>query len=166
MGFLEELMGEVGAASTAGAQATAAPQAGAHAAVTQAVLGMLAEQGGGGLAGLTQGFTQGGLGSLVQSWISTGPNQPATPAHIEQGMGSGMVAQIAERAGVSPQVASTALAVVLPIVVNKLTPQGQVPPQNELGSLFGGLLGGAQTGGGQVGGGLGGLLGGLLSGRK
>jgi uncharacterized protein YidB (DUF937 family) len=96
----------------------------------------------GGLAGLVNQFEQAGLGSLVSSWVGTGPNLPATPAHIEQGLGADTVAQLAKKAGVSPQVASALLAVALPALINKLTPQGQVPSQSSLQSSLGGLLGG------------------------
>jgi uncharacterized protein YidB (DUF937 family) len=96
----------------------------------------------GGLGGLVNQFEQAGLGSLVNSWVGGGPNQPATPAHIEQGLGADAVAQLAKKAGVTPQVASALLAVALPILINKLTPQGRVPSQASLQSSLGGLLGG------------------------
>jgi uncharacterized protein YidB (DUF937 family) len=159
MGLLDELMGEVASQASPGA---AAP-GGEHAAMTEALLGMLGQQGGSGLAGMASSFQQGGLGHLVESWISTGPNQPATAAQVEQGLGGPALAQLAQRAGVSPQVASALLATVLPVVVNKLTPQGQVPTQDALGSLLGAALGGGSGGGGGL---VGGLLGGLLGGKQ
>jgi uncharacterized protein YidB (DUF937 family) len=149
MGLFDELMGEV-------AGAAGGPAAGGdHAAMTQALLGMLGEQGSGGLESLVSGFHAGGLGDLMSSWVGTGPNQPATGAQIEQGLGGGVLDQLAQRAGLSKQAALSVLAVVLPLVVNKLTPRGQLPAGHELGGLLGGLLGG----------GGGGLLGGLLGGR-
>jgi len=106
-------------------------------------LGSLAGAGGaGGLGGLVNQFEQAGLGDLMSSWVGTGANQPATPAHIEQGLGADGLAQLAKKAGLSPQVAASLLAVALPMLINKLTPQGQVPPQASLQSSLGGLLGG------------------------
>jgi uncharacterized protein YidB (DUF937 family) len=161
MGLLEELMGAAGVAG--GAPVPALDDK--HEAMAQAVMGLVAQQGPAGLQSLAQGFDQGGLGNLMASWIGGGPNLPATPAHIQQGLGGDLIAQLAQKVGVSPQVASSLLAVVLPLVINRLTPQGQVPSQGDLGDLLGGLLGGGNTGGDPMGG-LGGLLGGLLGGKR
>jgi uncharacterized protein YidB (DUF937 family) len=159
LGLLDEVLGQVaGTAAQHGATAD-------HSAdLMNAVVGMLAGGGAsaapaaapgpaggglgipGGLGGLVNQFEQAGLGSLVNSWVGNGPNQPATPAHIEQGLGADTLSQLARKAGVSPQVASALLAVALPILVNKLTPNGQVPPQSSVQSSLGGLLGGLLTG--------------------
>jgi uncharacterized protein YidB (DUF937 family) len=163
MGLLDEVLGQMsGTAAQHGATAD-------HSAdLMNAVVGMLQGGGvppaapggggagldslgglgnGGGLGGLVTQFEQAGLGSLVNSWVGTGANQPATPAHIEQGLGADALAQLAKKAGVSPQVASALLAVALPILINKLTPQGQVPPPSSLQPSLGGLLGGLLGGG-------------------
>lgn len=155
MGLLDDLMGDAGAGPV-GQGATLGPE---HAAMATAVLGMVGQQPGG-LDSLLKGFQQGGLGDMVSSWISTSPNQQATPAQVEKGLGAGMIAQLAQRAGVSPQMASTILAVVLPLIVNRLTPKGQVPQQDALTSMLGSLLGG-QMGTAPAPGADGGLLGGL-----
>jgi uncharacterized protein YidB (DUF937 family) len=153
MGLLDEVLGQMsGTAAQHGATAD-------HSAdLMNAVVGMLAAgsspgevpgpgpTGGGGLGGLVTQFEQAGLGNLVGSWVGTGPNQGATPAHIEQGLGADTLAQLAKKAGVSPQVASALLAVGLPMLINKLTPQGQVPPQASVQSSLGGLLGGLLSG--------------------
>jgi uncharacterized protein YidB (DUF937 family) len=160
MGLLEDLMGAAGAGEVS---APALDEK--HEAMASAVVSMLGEQGAGGLASLAQGFQQGGLGDLVNSWIGGGPNLPATPAHIQQGLGTDLIGQLAQKVGVSPQVASSLLAVVLPLVLNKLTPQGQLPTQDALGGLLGSLLGGS-AGGSGLGGALGNVLGGLLGRRR
>lgn len=48
-----------------------------------------------------------------------------------------MVKQIAVKAGISPEMVNTGLSVLLPILVDKATPQGQVPAGG--GSLASGL---------------------------
>jgi uncharacterized protein YidB (DUF937 family) len=136
-----------------------------HEAMATAVMGMLGQQGAGGLQAMAQSFGQGGLGDMVNSWIGGGPNLPATPANIQQGLGSDAISQLAKQVGVSPQMASSLLAVVLPLVINRLTPQGQIPTQDALGGILGGLLGG-RPGGSSLGGALGGMLGGLLGGKR
>jgi uncharacterized protein YidB (DUF937 family) len=40
--------------------------------------------------------------------------------------------------------AASMLAVALPMIIDKLTPQGQVPQQSSMGGLLGSLLGGGQ----------------------
>lgn len=80
----------------------------------------------GGLAGLVQGFQNKGLGELVNSWVSTGQNLPATPSQIEQGLGGDLLNQLAGKAGLSSGAASSQLAGLLPDLVDKLTPNGKV----------------------------------------
>jgi uncharacterized protein YidB (DUF937 family) len=93
------------------------------------VMGMLTNQTGGqsGLAGLVEQFASKGLGDIVNSWVGTGANKPITSQQIQQGLGADQINQLAQKAGVSPDVVSSHLAELLPKVVDKLTPTGQVP---------------------------------------
>ena len=118
MGLLDEIVSHVSA--QAGADAS-------HAAMAQAVVGMLSSQGPGGLQNILQSFQAKGLGDVVQSWIGNGPNQPITPDQVHAALGPDVVEQLAQKAGLPPGAAKTALAVVLPLVVDKLTPGGQIP---------------------------------------
>lgn len=81
----------------------------------------------GGLAGLVQSFQQGGLGEIVNSWVSTGQNLPISAEQLQSVLGGGRLQDIAAQLGVSPQQAAGSLADLLPQVVDKLTPNGQVP---------------------------------------
>ena len=80
----------------------------------------------GGLAGLVQAFQKNGLGDIVNSWVSTGKNLPVTPDQIKQGLGSDFLNQLASKAGISPDAASTQLSSLLPDVINKVTPNGKI----------------------------------------
>ena len=80
----------------------------------------------GGLAGIVQSFQKNGLGDIVNSWVSTGKNLPITPEQVKQGMGSDFLSQLAGKAGVSPDAASTQLSTLLPSVIDKVTPNGKV----------------------------------------
>lgn len=95
----------------------------------------------GGLGGLLQSFQSAGLGQQANSWVSTGQNQQVSPDQVEQGLGSGPLNQIASRAGVSPAIAKVALAAILPMVVDHLTPEGQVPHGGMLSGMIGRLIG-------------------------
>ena len=80
----------------------------------------------GGLAGIVQSFQKNGLGDIVNSWVSTGKNLPITPEQVKQGLGSDFLSQLAGKAGVSPDAASTQLSTLLPSVIDKVTPNGKV----------------------------------------
>ena len=81
----------------------------------------------GGIAGLAQSFSQNGLADMMQSWIGTGANAPVSPEQIENVLGSDAVNEFAQKAGVSPDAASGHLADLLPLLIDKLTPNGHAP---------------------------------------
>ena len=96
----------------------------------QAVMGLLGNSGG--LGGLLEKFQQGGLGSLAQSWVSTGANLPISAEQIQQVLGSGALGDIAGKLGMQPDQAASALSQALPDIVDKLTPNGQLPAEDDL----------------------------------
>jgi uncharacterized protein YidB (DUF937 family) len=81
----------------------------------------------GGLGDLIQAFQRNGMGEKMDSWIGTGQNQPISVSEIERAMGIDSIGAIAKQAGVQPQEAASGMAAVLPELINRLTPQGQVP---------------------------------------
>lgn len=131
MGLFDELIA-AGAAAAQGATAGGAGAAAPHADVATAVLDMLGSQQGGGLAGLAQAFQQKGLGDVMSSWVGTGQNMPVSQDQIQHALPGDMLGQISQKLGISPAVAASALTVVLPMVVDKLTPHGNVPQQHSL----------------------------------
>jgi uncharacterized protein YidB (DUF937 family) len=86
----------------------------------------------GGLSGLVQQFHDKGLGGLVSSWVGTGQNLPISAEQIQHVLGSEQVKELAAKAGISPETASSHLAQLLPTLVDKLTPNGQVPESSSL----------------------------------
>lgn len=80
----------------------------------------------GGLSGLVQQFQQKGLGDVVSSWVSTGQNLPITSDQISHVLGSQQVKDLAAKVGISPEQATSQLSALLPTIVDKLTPNGQV----------------------------------------
>jgi len=101
----------------------------------------------GGLAGVLQQLQAGGLGDQVQSWISNGANQPVSGDQISSALGGagGLLAQLAQQAGVSHAEAGQQLSQLLPEIVNHLTPNGQLPAGgagglDEIAGMLGGLL--------------------------
>ena len=99
------------------------------------VLAMLSNRGGasgGGLGGLLQQLQATGLGPQASSWVSTGENMPISADELARGLGHERLAEIATRAGVSEEEASGGLAALLPELVDKLTPQGELPSANQI----------------------------------
>ena len=94
----------------------------------------------GGLSGLMQSFHDKGLGALASSWVGAGENMSISADQIHQVLGSDMVKGLAAKAGISPDMASGAIASLLPTLVDKLTPNGQMPAHNNLMDMVGGLL--------------------------
>jgi uncharacterized protein YidB (DUF937 family) len=90
----------------------------------------------GGLSGLLQQFHDKGLGSLVSSWVGTGQNLPISADHLQNVLGSEQVKEIAAKAGISPDMVSGHLAQILPMLIDKLTPNGQVPQTAQNSSLL------------------------------
>jgi uncharacterized protein YidB (DUF937 family) len=84
-------------------------------------------QGGGSLGGLLDGLARSGLTAQKDSWVGTGTNQPVTGDQIQQALPDDALQQAAEQAGVSPRKAADRIARELPQVVDRLTPEGEVP---------------------------------------
>jgi uncharacterized protein YidB (DUF937 family) len=102
----------------------------------------------GGLQKILGRLQAGGKGGTGQSWVSTGPNEPVDAAAIKDALDEHELAEIAQKLGVSEDEAAEAVAQVLPDVVDKATPAGELPPDDELDRTFGRLheLDGAREG--------------------
>ncbi|MBA3562128.1 MAG: DUF937 domain-containing protein [Actinobacteria bacterium] len=92
--------------------------------------------GGGGLEKLLSGFRQKGMGAKADSWIGTGPNEPVSADEVREVLGSEQLADIAQQLGISEEQAADALADVLPSVVDDVSPEGQLPPQDDLDRIL------------------------------
>ena len=138
MGLLDQLAGQ--AMGALGAQQQDSPP---QSALLSGVMGLINSAGG--LPGLLQKFQDSGLGDQVASWIGHGENQTVSGDQIKDALGSDALGDIARQAGIEPEHASTGLAQLLPQIIDKLTPNGQVPDndllQQGLGLLKGKLFG-------------------------
>ena len=85
-----------------------------------------------GLNDLIGRLSQGGLGQHVNSWVGPGENQPVQPGQLGSALGQNTLNELAQRTGMSQQELLNQLALVLPQIINHLTPQGRVPTAAEL----------------------------------
>jgi len=131
MGLLDEIGNLTGA--TSGQSAAADPQ------VASGVVQALQEHPGG-IGGLLDALRQNGMGQHIDAWTQ-GQQQPANPQQVQEALGpTGLIDRAAQKAGVSPQVATMAVTALLPIIIRHFAPGGQPAPQSQIGNLASGLL--------------------------
>ncbi|MER8548831.1 YidB family protein [Mesorhizobium sp. M1169] len=90
----------------------------------------------GGLGGLLDKLKDAGHGNVANSWVGTGQNQPINPSDLGSALGPQIIQEIAQRTGLNQQDLLKQLSAALPGLVDQLTPNGQVPQQNQLASIF------------------------------
>jgi len=95
----------------------------------QVVLSLLQQNGG--LEGVLGRFRQGGLGQQADSWVGTGQNMNISRDQLQQIFGSSTLSDLASQLGMPEDQAGSTMAQLLPEVINRLTPQGQVPENGD-----------------------------------
>src|SRR5262245_22609581 len=81
----------------------------------------------GGLNGLIQRFQEKGAGDIICSWVGLGENQAISPDTLQNVLGPDALNGIAQKVGATPDQVSGLLAQVLPQIVDRATPNGEVP---------------------------------------
>jgi uncharacterized protein YidB (DUF937 family) len=90
----------------------------------------------GGLADLLKRFQSGGQSEKASSWVASGPNKPLSPAELEQALGPERIAWLTQETGMAREELLAGLSRELPAVVDKLTPEGRIPTQEEAGRMI------------------------------
>jgi len=93
----------------------------------------------GGLSGLLDKFRTAGLGQQADSWVSTGKNVPVSGDEVSSVLGHGQVQGMSQKLGLPPGAVAGALAAILPMVIDQLTPKGHVEQQGDLSSTLAAL---------------------------
>jgi uncharacterized protein YidB (DUF937 family) len=88
----------------------------------------------GGLGGLLEQLRRAGFGEQANSWVGRGTNKPIPPDAVTQIFGREGIEQISRQAGISEDEASQGLSQLLPEVVDRMTPNGNVPDDTALTS--------------------------------
>lgn len=109
--------------------------------LVKGVVGMLTSNSGG-ISSLVDKFTQSGLGDIAASWIGKGENKPVSAVQLVEALGEEKVAELAKEAGIPADKGADVLSQVLPSIVDKMTPDGEVPESHDLGTLAKVILGG------------------------
>jgi OmpA-OmpF porin, OOP family len=91
------------------------------------LLSLISNERTGGLQGFLDQFRRAGLGETVSSWVSRGSNTPITTEQLERAIGGDTVNRMASSTGIARAGAASALAFMIPRVVDLLTPEGVVP---------------------------------------
>ena len=99
----------------------------------------------GGLQKVLAGFQQQGLAEQASSWLGTGANEPISADDVRKVVSSDELTKIAGQLGISEDDAASALAQVLPAVVDKVSPDVQLHTAGELDASLG-QLGNANAG--------------------
>jgi uncharacterized protein YidB (DUF937 family) len=132
MGLLDMVMGAVTK------QATDA--SGTQGDLLSSVMGMISSNEGG-LSGLVSSLASSGLKEQVASWVSTGANLPVSAEQIQSALGAGTLQDIASKMGIDVASVAGQLSSLLPQVIDKLTPDGNLPTSNSTGDLLASLSG-------------------------
>lgn len=90
-------------------------------------------------------FEQRGLGEVFSSWVSSGQNLPISADALEHVLHSGALQQAAESAGIDPNQLTGMMSALLPHLVDKLTPNGQIPDASAFESMLRGLARGQSS---------------------
>jgi uncharacterized protein YidB (DUF937 family) len=85
----------------------------------------------GGLSDLIGKLAAGGA-PQVNSWVGQGANQPIQPGELGSALGQSTLSELSQRTGMSQQQLLNELALVLPQIINHLTPNGRVPTLADL----------------------------------
>jgi uncharacterized protein YidB (DUF937 family) len=130
MGLLDEVLAMAGSTGA---------QQGTHATALTAIMGYINSPQVGGLAGLQSMFQQGGLGHILSSWVGNGQNLPVSVSQLQNVLHGGALQQAAERAGMDPTQLTGMMSTLMPHLVDKLSPNGQLPDASALQKMLQGL---------------------------
>jgi len=133
MGLLDEVMSMAGVAGN---------QQDQHATALSAIISYVNSPQVGGVAGLEKMFQQGGLGSVFSSWVSSGQSLPISADQLQSVLHSGAFQAAAQKAGLNPDQLSGMMSTLLPHLVDKLSPNGQLADGSSLQSILKGLAAG------------------------
>ena len=109
-------------------------------ALISAFLALMTDSESGGFAGFINRFRTAGLGDLADSWVSSGANTPVSNEQLESALGEDTLRGISEKIGADYETTVGASGYVIPHIVDDLTPDGEIPGDDDLLSRIGDLF--------------------------
>ncbi len=110
--------------------------------IVQGVVNMLQSDSVGGVEGLVNKFKASGLGDVVSSWVGTGENKSVSPEQVVEVLGQEQVDELAQQAGIPEEKGASVLSQILPSIIDKFTPGGEILNKENLGTVAKVVLGG------------------------
>lgn len=99
--------------------------------------GVLAGLGGAGALGaLVEQFRNAGHGGAIDSWIGRGRNERLPPRQLAEALGPEALDELEVETGMNREQLLSELSDELPDAVDKLTPDGRLPDDQEIGRLL------------------------------
>jgi len=86
----------------------------------------------GGVEGLMEKLSGSGLGKIGDSWISTGKNKSISATQLQKVLGSDVIEKLAAKLGITNKAAVSMLVQYLPLIVDKLTPDGKASSSKQI----------------------------------
>lgn len=88
-----------------------------------------------GVGGILEQFNANGMGDIVSSWLGTGENKEISAGQVEQGLGIDFIKNIAAEAKTDEGSVSNELTSLLPGLIDKLSPTGDLPGNIDMGTV-------------------------------
>jgi uncharacterized protein YidB (DUF937 family) len=88
----------------------------------------------GSLGDLIEQFRTSGQGRKAESWVSPGRNEPIDEREMEQALGPDLIERLSTQTGLERGELLRRLAQTLPETVDRLTPDGRLPPNMRPGA--------------------------------
>jgi len=95
----------------------------------------------GGLPALVDKFQQDGLGEVIESWMGAQKNEPITPEQLRPVLGEDLIGKLAQGSGLGTESVLNNLSIMLPSLVDQLTPNGAAGADDLGSSLLGSISG-------------------------
>lgn len=133
MGLMDAILGEITGNMGSGQSSVSAES------LVGGLIGAFSSGGGsqsGMLHGILGNLASSGLQELVSSWLSKGDNKPISAGQISSALDQNQLSELAGHLNVDAGSVPGVLAKLLPEIVDKISPNGQMPQAHELsGSL-------------------------------
>lgn len=138
MGLFDQLAGMAGGMMGGDPRGEGAAGGAAAGGGLGAIVQMLQNQGG--VGAVLGKFEESGLGGVASSWRAEGANAPVSPDQVQAALGSGPIAEVAQKLRIDPGEAAAHISQYLPQIMDHLTPGGQPAEGGALDGLLGGLM--------------------------